>query len=293
MMRCVACNNSNIQDLGKIPISVGCFTLENPGSLYSCHECGIMFRHPYITQLQMEQYYKSLGSDLWKYMDRVEFKLVKREIEMAFSSGKVLDVGCFRGDFLVTLSNGFQKYGTELSEPAQSVARSQGITLMGTSIDDLPENYTYSAISLIDVIEHLTAPVESLVKLSNLLDKKGLLVVTTGNTRALPWRILRSEYWYLFPEHVTFYSKRWFEWLCKRSDLEIINYKEFSHFDGSRRERLRQFCKCIVYGISRRVSGNLKQVLNIMPLFSKANEWKSAPITNLMSDHLLVTMRKR
>jgi len=289
----MACNSSNILNLGKIQISEGCFTLDNPGCLYSCDDCGIMFRHPYLSQAQLEQYYKSLRSDLWEYKERVEFELVKQEIEMAFSSGKVLDVGCFRGDFLATLSDGFQKFGTEFSEQARPMAQSQGITLVGKCIDDLPENSRYSAISLIDVIEHLITPVESLTKLSTHLDSGGILVVTTGNTGALPWRILKSEFWYLFPEHVTFYNKRWFDWLCQRSNLEIISYKEFSHFRGSRRERFRQFVKCIVYGISRRASGGLKQMLDAMPLFSKVNSWKSAPDTNLMSDHLLVTMRKR
>ena len=293
MMNCIACNNSKILNLGKIPISVGCFSLEDPGSLYFCDNCGIMFRHPYLSQAQLEQCYKSMQAGRWESKDRVEFELVKREIEIAFSSGRVLDVGCFGGDFLATLSDGFIKHGTEFSEQARPVARSQGITLVGTCIDDLPGNYTYSAISLIDVIEHLTTPVESLTKLSNLLDKGGLLVVTTGNTRALTWRILKSEYWYLYPEHVSFYSRRWFEWLCQRLDLEIISYKEFSHFQGSLRERLRQFVKCIVYGISKRSPGGLKQVLNFMPLFSKVKYWKSAPFTPLMSDHLLITMRKR
>ena len=292
-MHCVACDSSSILNLGKIHISEGCFKLENPGNLYSCSNCGILFRHPYLSQAQLEQYYKSLQSNLWEYQDRVEFKLAKQEIEMAFSSGKVLDVGCFRGDFLATLSDGYQKYGTEFSDQARPVARSQGITLVGTSIDDLPKNDTYSAISLIDVIEHLINPVESLAKLSNLLDKGGVLVITTGNTRALPWRILKSEYWYLYPEHVTFFSKRWFDWLCQRSDLEIISYKEFSHFRGYRRERIRQFVKCVVYGIYKRAPSGLKVVLDKMPLFSKVKGWKSAPVTNLMSDHLLVTMRKR
>ena len=49
---------------------------------------------------------------------------------------------------------------------------------------------------MIDVLEHLPMPLDSLSVLVRLLVPGGKLIVFTGDTNALSWRIANLHYWY-------------------------------------------------------------------------------------------------
>jgi 2-polyprenyl-3-methyl-5-hydroxy-6-metoxy-1,4-benzoquinol methylase len=146
--------------------------------------------------------YSELSSDLWQKNIKIrpDFSLAVRVISEMLPSGQVLDVGCFRGEFLSMLSKDYQKYGVEPSEAAQEVALERGIILLGASIEQIDKHSKFHVITLIDGIEHLPDPFCSLQKLSSLLLPDGILIIATGNTDSLLWRLLGTDYWYYLTE---------------------------------------------------------------------------------------------
>lgn len=54
--------------------------------------------------------------DSWYTNEHTEFKIAIDIVRHSFSTGRILDVGCFRGDFLNSLPRNYQRYGLEIVE---------------------------------------------------------------------------------------------------------------------------------------------------------------------------------
>jgi SAM-dependent methyltransferase len=226
--------------------------------------------------------------------ERTDFSIALDVISKSFSSGPVLDIGCSCGDFLRILPDNYQKYGVEITEESRKILQKQKIKLIGSSIEQMEiHNPTFSAITLFDVIEHLPYPFRSLERLSNLLLPEGILILSTGNTDALPWRLMRQDYWYYLTEHVSFFNPHWFRWAATQLGLKLVMANKFSHFNSSLFKRWHQFAQCLAFWIFRytRQYPSLKKV--IMPIypFKRVKKWPSAPKTNHWRDHIIVVLQ--
>lgn len=230
----------------------------------------------------------------WREEDRYDFKLARNAILRNVPCGNVLDVGCFRGDFLSMIPEGYTKFGIEPSRSAREIAERRGITIIGDSIDRIEiDNPIFTIVTLLDLIEHLPFPFESLQKAIRLLAPRGLLILSTGNTDALPWRMMRLDYWYYFSEHVSFFNRKWFNWVAGKLNLEIDGMEKFSHFKSTTKQRFRQLLKCMAfYLLSRRFSPcHFPKQLSILNSIAGIRQLASPPQTNLWKDHLFVVFR--
>jgi SAM-dependent methyltransferase len=291
---CPSCNQKTAKYLGKLSHRAGGIALFDPGSLYECENCGLLFRQPYLPASNLMQQYKDMPSSRWEREKSPDFNLTIQAISKTFSSGRILDVGCYNGDFLEMLPETFLRYGVEPSESARKIAQQKGIEIIGPSIEEINTNRPFfQAITLLDVIEHLPLPFLSLQRLRSLLVPQGLLIISTGNTDSLPWRINRLDYWYYFPEHVSFFSPKWFQWAGRHLDLKMLDFRKFSHFNGSVQDTWRQFARCIAFWIVTRYdrSSFVHKMMSFVYPFSKVKEWSGAPSTHLWHDHMVVVLR--
>jgi SAM-dependent methyltransferase len=262
--------------------------LDAPGNLYECSQCYLFFRHPVLSPAQLVRLYRRLPDDLWSGLStRVDYDLARSVISKNFSSGKVLDVGCFRGDFLASLSEEYEKFGVEPSESAQQIAIGRGIKIIASAVEEIEiGGLKFNVIVLTDVIEHLVHPLEALEKLESVLLPGGVIIISTGNTDVLPWRLLRNEYWYYFLDHVSFFNRAWFEWTTKRLPLQIQSIKPFSH-PGSRNVTAPWLE--LMHTIFYRLTGPKWMLYRVACRFFKLSGY---PVTSSWQDHLLVVLRK-
>ncbi len=126
--------------------------------------------------------------------------------------GNVLDVGCGAGDFLSTLPAELTKYGVEPSVAAAAAARERGVSIPAPTLAQLPPQFGFDVITMIDVIEHVAEPQGLLDQALFHLAPGGSLIIATGDAGNALWnRVFRSRFWYFsFPEHLTFPSLRYF-----------------------------------------------------------------------------------
>lgn len=292
---CPACGASITSDLGRMKGSSGVVHLSDPGNLYQCSTCGIMFRRPYPSPSDLAEAYSALSTDYWDYTEgRTDFALAVSAVLNSAPSGCILDVGCFRGDFLAMFSDNYQKYGIEPAKSAREIARQRGINLIGSSMEEIEiKSPMFHFITLLDVIEHLPYPLKSLQKIADLLLPGGVLIVSTGNTDALPWRLMGQDYWYYFTEHVSFLSPRWFRWAARQLGLTVVTVKKFSHKEGSVFARWRQLAQCLVFLALKHANKYppLQKVISSVYPFNRVSQWSSPPKTNLWKDHMLVVLK--
>ena len=139
---------------------------------------------------------------------------------------KILDVGCFTGEFLSVLKDaGADVYGLELQEEAVQIANQRfpgrvfQARVEGTEFPQGP----YDVVTIMQVIEHVTDPralVEPCVKL---LKPGGILMLQTPNTGSFLCRAL-GRYWppYAPVEHLNLFSARSLEMLLSSLRLKEI-----------------------------------------------------------------------
>jgi SAM-dependent methyltransferase len=294
-MRCPSCSSSNVKRIGELIKIPGLFDLPSPGCLYHCLICHLYFRRPFLTLAELAEAYRLIPDTHWRYHQRrTDYRLAFDAIIKLKKSGKILDVGCYRGDFLQLFPTHFSRYGIEPSEAAVRIAEGKGIRILAETLEVFDsKGIRFDIISLIDVLEHLPFPFLSISKLVPLLKSDGILLVSTGNTSALPWRLMRQDYWYYSTEHVSFFNPRWFRWASQQLGLSVVEVKHFSHQEGSAFERLRQFAQCLTFVALKRLEGHpliKKAISSVYPL-NKAINWKDPPSTQIWKDHLLVTLQ--
>ncbi len=108
-----------------------------------------------------------------------------RSIKRHKASGKLLDIGCNYGIFLTLARKaGYDVRGVDISKPAATYAKERsGLEVLNTTVKEarFPAG-SFDIITMFDVLEHLTDPLEDLIEVRRVLKKDGLFFMTTPNT---------------------------------------------------------------------------------------------------------------
>lgn len=211
----------------------------------SCPICGLVWVDPQLTNESVAEIYRQTFVDKLDAHPRpTSFLAYKSRLHMLHPynrSGRLLDVGCFSGNFLLAAQAAGWKNieGTEISTPAIEHARTKyGLTIHeGDLLElNLPQNY-YDAITLSDVIEHVSDPLQTLNRIYTLLRPGGVLYMDTPHFNSVPRWILGKEWNVFFPWHRTYFSAS-----NMKLALEIAGYRAikiqtvgilpFSRFDA-------------------------------------------------------------
>jgi 2-polyprenyl-3-methyl-5-hydroxy-6-metoxy-1,4-benzoquinol methylase/Zn ribbon nucleic-acid-binding protein len=101
--------------------------------------------------------------------------------------GKLLDVGCATGKFMAAAATrGWEVSGVELNDDTASIARADGLDVVTGTLQELPiPDPAFDAVTMWDVIEHVTDPVALLTAAGRMLGPGGWLWLATPNVDGL------------------------------------------------------------------------------------------------------------
>jgi SAM-dependent methyltransferase len=174
---------------------------------------------------QADGYADYLGS---KDVLRREFRktvLLIRDLTNFRSPLRLLEVGCAHGFFLDVAAQYFDCVGIEASKEAAKHAAESGHTVYcGTVTSDVLEGIgNVDIVVMLDVIEHLSDPFETIRLLHRFLNEDGLLVIVTGDIESLLSKLLGKR-WRLMtpPQHTYFFSARTLQNLLERLCFKCI-----------------------------------------------------------------------
>jgi len=247
-MNCPDCGSPRLNRLGRLP-DVAFFAgrrLEQPlpgGELLRCAECDLRFRHPHLGSATYDRLYDNARVDTWTSGAlRVDQRLVQAFVRAPTPdrrAPRVLDFGCYAGDFLATLPAGVDKYGVEVNATAAARAASRTGARVEPDLDRFAPELHFDLIVAMDVIEHVPSPRALMERLLRRLAPGGRLVVTTGDGGNWLWRLLGSRWWYCyFPEHIAFVSRRWLYHHAPALHASVQQASTFNYLDERERPRL-------------------------------------------------------
>ncbi len=145
----------------------------------------------------------------------------------------VFDIGCGFGQALLYLrEKGMVVNGLEPSEEGVKYAASQGLKVFRCGIEDFPcisGDQRYEIVLLINVLEHLRYPADTILNIKEkLLKNNGLLVIDVPNEFNDFQTIADSEYnlhkwWVCPPNHINYFSASSLKNLLSKCGYDIVH----------------------------------------------------------------------
>lgn len=185
-------------------------------TLHRCAGCRAVYRDR-VAGLEAAEYYHDYYKGKPAAHDPITAKryhVILDRFERLRLPGRLLDVGCGAGHFLVVAeSRGWRATGLEVSGSGVEILaelkreRGWGFEILGEDLlkADLPAS-SFTAVTLFEVLEHLADPVANLEKIHRLLEPGGLLYLTTPNFDSLPRYALGGRWRAITPEHLCLFT---------------------------------------------------------------------------------------
>jgi SAM-dependent methyltransferase len=125
-------------------------------------------------------------------------------------AGKLLELGCAYGFFLQEAARYYEVAGIELAADAAAHCRRAGLNVLHGAADaaNLRQVGQVDVIVMLDVIEHLLEPRETLALCRQQLNPGGIIVITTGDFASMAARLAGAR-WRLMtpPQHLWFFTR--------------------------------------------------------------------------------------
>lgn len=201
-----------------------------------CKPCGLTYLditpgEQEIEDFYSEEYFVSLDkvtgyTDYFACESYLKFNFERRHriIEKYCDGGTILDVGCGPGFYLETLSKRWSPYGIDISPFASRVAREKGLNVVhGTFRASRFEPNFFNAVTLWNVFEHFSDPVDALRSANKVMKPDGVLAIYTNNVASLSARLM-GKYWhmYMIPDHLYYFSRNNMRLMLERAGFEIL-----------------------------------------------------------------------
>jgi len=141
--------------------------------------------------------------------------------------GKVLDVGCGNGRFLLrALQAGWDVMGIEPDAKAAKSARLAGVTVSQRGIEEAPGAGAFDVVTCSHVIEHVHDTLALLRNVRSHLRPGGQIWLATPNMRSIGHRVFRSDWRGLEPpRHIQVLSREALLGLLERAGFTDISFK--------------------------------------------------------------------
>lgn len=208
-------------------------------TVYRCLECDLGTAVP-LSSVSYEKIYSDgyfTGGLVDGYSNYpLSELLLKREFRSTLQTirrwappdGNLFEIGCAYGFFLEEASAFYRCSGIDLVEGAVASCRQRGLNVIRASANDAlsAERDPIHVAVMLDVIEHLPRPQETLRLLQQKMAPGGTLCLTTGDWNSFLARAF-GRHWRLMtpPQHIYFFSRKNLELILNQAGFDLVSWR--------------------------------------------------------------------
>ncbi|MFA5108968.1 MAG: class I SAM-dependent methyltransferase [Patescibacteria group bacterium] len=211
--------------------------------VYKCLDCGCLFipnievGDNYYEKYYEVSYYLENGENkstnrCWASLYKFLFSKIKEKYIRRYFKGReklsILDIGCGRGGFLLSLdSDIFEKNGIEINPEGVEICRRKKIDVYNKPVELI--NFgekKFDVITLWHVMEHLEKPMSLFKKAREIIKDNGILVFQVPNNKSLGFRFGKENWFHLdSPRHLNIPNRSTIYKACARNKLKVVSIK--------------------------------------------------------------------
>ena len=197
--------------------------------LVKCAKCGLIYLNPRSSEKDIHKFYPQeyYGTQFGIIGEKIDNYFVNRKIygmEKFKQEGKLLDIGCGTGDFLLQVQKrSYDVCGIDVSPQACKVARKKRLIIYH---DDLKKHHfpakSFDIITLWHVFEHLYNPSDILKEIKRILKDDGTLIMETPNIDCFSFKIFKGYHFHLdSPRHLHHWTKHSMELILNKNGFKV------------------------------------------------------------------------
>jgi SAM-dependent methyltransferase len=201
------------------------------GRILRCRSCRFGFRQMRSSPEQLRELYCQMDPTVYQSELRGRSRTAKSHLQIVrhhLGSGRLLDVGCASGLFLLQASRaGWKVTGIEPNEALCEDAR-KNLNAAGevqrTTLEMACLQSGFDAITVWDVLEHVPDPQAFMQICRSLLRAGGYLFLNVPDLDSWPARILGPRWPLLLPEHLNYFNRESLTFCAERAALRPVQF---------------------------------------------------------------------
>lgn len=224
---------STLNGLDKLDLSHFRCTSSSYGlhpQIVTCTNCGLVYTNPrYQSDLVIESYQAVNDPTYEQERDgrlitfRRNLRPLSAMLRTTNEPRRLLDIGAHIGT-LVEVANelGWDAMGVEPSRWAAERGQERGLKILSTTLRDAKfDAATFDAVTIWDVIEHLSDPYAELQEMERVLRPGGVLAIHTIDIDSLTSHLMGTRWPWLMEMHQYYFTPRTLGAMVKKAGLEI------------------------------------------------------------------------
>jgi len=214
------------------------YNIPDSYTLVKCERCGLVFLNPQPEWSELVKHYppaeylpwtskKEMGGWVLKKMYH-RWKQIHERGFLIKKSGRLLDIGCGNGDFLLWMERqGMECFGVEPGFEAWKQATKRNLNVFNTTLEEafFPNNY-FDVITSNHVLEHVPEPTSQLFEMKRVLKRKGTILISVPNLRSLDYFVLGERFEEIdCPRHLYSFSRDTLLMYIEKVGLKVIRIR--------------------------------------------------------------------
>lgn len=205
-----------------------------------CEGCGNLFSYnfPVFNMGEMNGHYTRLeeGLSITPQHSMSIYGTILNKCKSYGNGTKYLEIGIGNGEMLASaLELGFDVEAVEIcKEDCEKISAVLDIPIYWSDFLQVDLKKKYDVIVMGDVLEHVSQPMEALIKAKHLLEEDGVLWVSTPNYNSGFTRLMKfKDPMWNQKNHYTYFSYETLQPLLEQIGLQVLHYEISGRYRGS------------------------------------------------------------